>query len=368
MVSIKQYLNGTSLEISLRQAVALLVEKIGDSAVEDDPEELDNFRGEISGVRDALTHYPPAENLLILARSAAETLEAYNRRITRSIVRRDGTYQAIIRMFQDGLTRIAGENTACAESLRRMNEEWESGAGFKNPPSLKLHLSNCLDGILETFERERAASKALIGKLQIQVERAQAERAQVESLRPPAGATGRQVDRATELLSRDDCIAAVREAIERGTRHYAVVMIVNRFRPISARLGREAGEWMLARFGEFVASQLPASDRLFHWSGAGVVAILDRQQSFDQVRALVRRMLDRPLQETWDSGGRSVLIPLSAVWSVVVIDTTAEATEKRIQAFAAIHGCPEVGCPEVGCPEMGRPGPVPETASSTRSV
>jgi GGDEF domain-containing protein len=330
MVSIKQYLNGTSLEISLRQAVALLVEKIGDCAVVDDPEELDNFRREIRDVHDALTPDLPGENLLILARSAAETLEAYNRQISRNIVRRDGTYQAIIRMFQEGLARIAGKNTECVESLRRMNEEWESGAGFRNPPSLKLQLSGCLDAILGAFEREKAASKGLIEKLQIQVERAGAERAQAENLRPPPAAG---------LLRRKDCITAIREAIERGTRHYAVVMIVNRVQPISARLGPEAGDWMLTRFGEFVESQLQTPDRLFHWSGAAIVAILERQQSFDQVRAIVRRIFDNPLQETWDSGGRSVLIPLSAIWSIVAINSTAEATEKRIQSFAASHGC-----------------------------
>jgi GGDEF domain-containing protein len=295
-------------------------------------------------VRRALTPDLPAENLLILAGSTAETLEAYNRQITRSIVKRDGTYQAIIRMFQDGLTRIAGENTECAQTLRRMNEEWESGAGFRNPPSLKLQLSGCLDGILEAFEREKAASKALIEKLQIQV----------ESLRPPTQPAARpQVDRTTGLLHRKDCVGAIREAIERGTRHYAVVMVVNRFQPISARLGREAGNWMLARIGQFILSQLQASDQLFHWSGPAMVAILERQQSFDQVRALVRRMLDNPLQETWASGGRSVLIPLSAVWSVIMINSTAEATENRIQSFAAIHGCPD---------------PNPEMTLSTRSA
>ena len=342
MVSIKQYLNGTSLEVSLRQAVALLIEKIADCAVADDPKELDNFRRELIGVRDALTPDLPGENLLILAGSAVETLEVYNRQISRTIARRDGTYQAIIKMFQDGLARMAGENTECVESLRSMNEEWESGAGFRNPPSLKLQLSSCLDGILGAFDREKAASKALIEKLQIQVEKVSAERAQVEGLHPPpAAATRRQAVRATGLLAREDCIAAIREAIERGTRHYALVMIVNRVQPISARLGREAGDWMLARFGEFVEGQLQAPDRLFHWSGPVIVAILERQQSFDQVRTIVRRMLDNPVQETWDSGGRSVLIPLSAVWSIVAINSTAEATEKRIQSFTASHGCPD---------------------------
>jgi GGDEF domain-containing protein len=331
MVSIKQYLNGTSLEISLRRAVALLVEKIGDCAVEDNPEELDNFRREIRGVHDALTPNLPADNLAILAGSAAETLETYNRRITRAIVRRDAAYRAFFGMFQDGLTRLAGENAECIQSLRRMNEEWEAGAGLGNPQSLKVQLNNCVDGILETFEREKAASQALIEKLRIQV----------ESLRPPPVAAARsQADRATGLFNRKDCIAAIREAIKCGTRHYAVVMVVNRVQPISARLGREAGDWMLARFREFVASQLEASDRLFHWSGSAMVAILERHQAFDQVRAVVRRMLDNPLQGTWDGGGRSVLIPLSAVWAVVTIDTTPETTEKRIQAFAASHGSP----------------------------
>ena len=337
MVSIKQYLNGTSLEISLRQAVALLVRKIGECAVEDEPDELDNFRREISGVHDALTPDLPAENLLILAGSAAETLEAYNRQVSRAIVRRDSAYQAIIRMFQDGLEKIASGDPESLQNLRSINGEWESGAGFRNPPSLKPRLSTCLDAILDGFAREKAASKALIEKLRIQV----------ESLRPAAAASSlRQVDGATGqphrtgLLPQKDCTAAIVEAIERGTRHYAVVMVVNRFHPISVRLGSEAGDWMLARFGEFVENQLQPSDRMFRWSGAAVVAILERQQSFDQVRVVVRRMLDNPLQETWDSAGRSVLIPLSAVWSVIMLNSTAEATEKRIQDFAASHGCP----------------------------
>jgi len=41
-----------------------------------------------------------------------------------------------------------------------------------------------------------------------------------------------------------------------------------------------------------------------------------------------------------------------------MINSTAEATEKRIQSFAAIHGCSE----------MGYPDPAPETTSSTRSA
>jgi GGDEF domain-containing protein len=323
-------LSGNGTENTLRQVAALLLAKIGESVVQDDPGALNTFRGEMSAVCKALTPDLPPENLLVLAGSATEVLETYNRQITRTLGRQNKAYQAIIRMFQDSLVKIAGANTECVQSLNSIGKDLERGIGFKDLLSLKAQLDNCLSGLVKAAEHEKNTSKALIEKLQIEI----------ESFHKPAPKLPQgKVDAAGGPLVQKDCVAAIKDAIDRGTRHYAVVMVVNRVQPISARFGREAGDWMLARFKEYVETELTPSDRLFRWIGPAMVAILERPQPLDQVRGLIRRMLDSPLQKTYDSGGRSVLITLSAAWSVITLASTPEATEQQIETFIGAHGC-----------------------------
>jgi GGDEF domain-containing protein len=116
------------------------------------------------------------------------------------------------------------------------------------------------------------------------------------------------------------------------------VMVVNRIQPINARFGRAAGDRILARFKKYIEAQLGASDQLFRWAGPAVVVVMERPQTADQVRALVKRMFDTPVQETLELGTRSVLIPISAAWSVMMLTSTPDALEKEIDAFIASQG------------------------------
>jgi len=328
-VNVMRWSGGNGSENTLRQVASLLIGRLGECAVEADPGALQTFREEMSTVREALTPDLPPENVLVLAGSATEILETYNRQITRTLGKRNDDSQAIVRMFLDCLVTIAGANAECVQSLRGMGKELENGIGFKGLQTLKAQLDICLSSLLETIEREKNGSKAVIEKLQTEI-----ESFRKPAVRLPVG----RVDGARGPFLQKDCIAAIREAIARGTRHYAVVMVVNRFQPICARFGREAGDWMLSQYMEYIETQLNASDRMFRWIGPAIVAILERPQALDQVRALVRRMLDNPLQATYTSDGRSVLIPLSAAWSVIKVASTLEATEQQIEAFVATHG------------------------------
>ncbi|HVV43989.1 MAG TPA: GGDEF domain-containing protein, partial [Bryobacteraceae bacterium] len=199
---------------------------------------------------------------------------------------------------------------------------------FKDLQSLKMHLGSCLSSLRTEIEREKTASEALIEKLQ----------AQLGSFRDPERTPPvQQLDPVTELPGVEDCRIAFRQAVEAGTRHYAVAMVVNRVQRINARFGREAGNRMLCRFKEHVEHQFFASDRLFRWTGPAIVALLERAEAFDLVRAQVRRMLDAPVEENYEIGERSVLIPISAAWSLSML-TSAEATEQQIQTFVASQG------------------------------
>lgn len=330
IVSIKRYLNlGTVVEEKPGAALALVLERLGDCVVDWDPDETENFRDELGTITGGLAPELPHKEMLVVAEAAMQAVENYNRRIVQMIDRQNKDFQSIIKMLRDSIVRIAGENIESVQSLSRIDEELERGAGFKDLQSLRTHLGMCLPGLRKEIERERLAAKELIERLQIEIESA---------CKPRDRAARRRVDTATGLPGQEECVTAIRDAIGRGTRHYAAVMVVNRVDQISARFGKEAGNWMLARFREYIESQFEQTDLLFRW-GPGMVAILERAQGFEQVRANLKRMFETPISETIDVNGRSVFVPISAAWSVFMICATPETTEKQIQKFIAGQGC-----------------------------
>lgn len=331
MVSIKRYLNNNAAESVIRQAVALLVEKLGRSAVDDDQRETVEFRRDIQSIVEALTPELPYDNVLTLAESAAQALETHNRQVTVHIGRQRRDFQEIVKTVQSSLVSIAGESNECIQTLVGIGQDLERGTGFRDLPSLKLHLETCLTGVKEQIEREKAASKSTIERLQIVI----------EELRESAGGNLNGDVSVAAIAARDQnaCITAIGEAIRKGTRHYVVVMVVNRIQPINARFGREAGDWMLERFRKHVESQLLPSDRLFRWTGPAMVALLERPKPIDELRGMAKRMLDTPIDETYEVGERSILIPISAAWSIFMLTPDSEAAEKQIHTFIASQYC-----------------------------
>jgi GGDEF domain-containing protein len=329
ILSIKRYLNNPSSETALRQAIALLIEKLGACVINGDAQESEDFRDEIWSIHEALTPDLPPEYVLTLAESAARAFEKYNRQMMGAIGKRSSDFQRIIRMLRENLLNIAGENTDSAQFLTSIGEELERGTGFKDLRRLELHLEKCMSNVRGEVEREKAMLETRIERLQIEIENCR---------RPAEILPQREVDPATGARPKVDCVAAIQQAINRGTRHYAIVMVVNRIQPINARFGRDAGDWMLLRFKEHIESQLLPSDQLFRWTGPAIVAVLERPEGFDYVRGLVKRMLDTRIETTYVIQSRSVLIPISAAWSIFTLPSTAEATEKQIETFIASQG------------------------------
>jgi GGDEF domain-containing protein len=330
MVSIKRYLNLSSVEEKPGTALSLVLQRLCDMAVEWDADETEEFRDEMDRITGGLSPDLPQKEQLVVAEAAMQAVESHNRRIVQMVEKQYASFQAIIRMLGDTIVRIAGDNVESVQDLQRIGEEFDKGAGFRDLPSLRHHLNLCLPGLRSEIERRQIADKALIERLQVELER-------------NAGAgtprARKRVDAATGLPGPQECMQTVREVIARGTRHYAVMMVVNRVEPIVARFGKEAGDWMLGRFREYVETQFEETDLLFRWSGPAIVAIIERAQTFEQVRAFVKRIFETPINETIDVNGRSVFVPITAAWSAFMICATPETTEKQIQKFIAGQGC-----------------------------
>jgi len=331
MVTIKRYLNLGTVEEKPGTALALVLRRLGDIAVDWDRDETENFRDEMDTITGGLAPDLPQKEQLVVAEAAMLAVENHNRKVVQMVEKQYGDFQAIIKLLQDTIVRIAGPNVDSAQSLQRVLEGLDAGgAGFKDLPALRQHLLTLLAGLRREIERDQAANKALIERLQIEV----------ESKAIPADRVARnRVASDTGLQGQPECLEAVRDVIAKGSRHYALVMVVNRVEPIAARFGKEAGERMLGQFQEYVESQFEKTDLLFRWSGPVFVAIMERPQTFDQVRTFVKRMFEAPINETIDVNGRSVFVPISAAWSVFMICATPETTEKQIQKFVAAQGC-----------------------------
>ena len=329
MVSIKRYLNLGTVEEKPGTALALVLERLCDIGVDWDSGETESFRDAMDMITGGLAPDLPQKEQLVVAEAALQAVESHNRKVVQMVEKQYGDFQAIIKILADSIVRIAGPNAESVQSLQKIDEELDRGAGFRNLSALRQHLNTCLPAVRKEIEREMVASRALIERLQMEI----------ESNAKPGEAARKRVDSATGLPGQPECLAAIREAIAKGTRHYAVVMVVNRVEPIAARFGKEAGDWMLGRFREYIENQFEQTDLLYRWSGPALVAIIERPQTFDQVRAFVKRMFETPINETIDVNGRSVFVPITAAWSVSMICATPETTEKQIQKFVAGQGC-----------------------------
>ena len=328
MFSIKRTLGFGGDESTLREVIALLVKKMGETAVVADRDDLEGFRDEIKFLHEGLIPDLPIENLLISTGSATQALETYNRRITKTIINQSSDFRAVMKLMQDHLSTMSGLSNNSVEGLSKISEELENSANFQDLHPLKLHLTQCLSGLREEIEREKSASKDLIEKL----------RTDIEGFRgsgPGRSDSSAAFDSVTGLPSQAECGKAIQAAIDKGTRHCVVVMVVSRVQAINARFGMDAGDRMLLRFKQLIETKFAPPDRLFRWTGPALVAVLERPQPLPILRALVKRMVDHRAEETFQFDGRSVMIQISATWSVFPLEATMQATEKHIHAFIA---------------------------------
>jgi len=329
MVGLRRYINpGAADDDKPATILTRVLRRLSECGIDCDPQETQKFGEEMETITRRLAPDLPYKELTAVAEAALQAVDKYNRRIAEMVDRQRGDLKTIIRMLRDSIIKLAGENTDAVLPLSRIDEELEGADGFRDLQSLRMHLGVCLPNLRREIERAQEAAKALIERLQIEAE---------NRTGPPEDRVPRSVDPAG-LPGQEDCLAAIRDAIGRGTRHYAAVMVVNRVEPIAARFGKEAGDLMVARFREFAQRRFEATDRLFLWGPAAIVAIVERKQTFEQVRTALKRIFETPIGETIDINGRSVFVPISAALSVFMIPPTPETAEKQIQKFISAQG------------------------------
>jgi hypothetical protein len=74
---------------------------------------------------------------------------------------------------------------------------------------------------------------------------------------------------------------------------------------------------------------------MFRWNGPAIVMLLERPEPLDVVRGQLKRILEVKVEETFDLGHRSVLIPISTAWSAFRLVSPMALAVNQVQTFIA---------------------------------
>ncbi len=329
MISLKRFLNVNEEEVALRKIVSLLLEKIGAEAADGEAARYQAFRGEIERIRERSSGDATSDALFLAAGSAIQAMESYNRHITATLRKQGGELHSIVSMITETVLKIGGENVLAARHLQEIGDQFERAGTLDDLTALKSHLRDCLHSFREETSRQKAEADTTIQSLQHELEHRRAGM---------GGTGGPDLDTVTDLPRAAAGLRATQDAIKSGKRRYAVAMVVNRVQSINARFGFAVGDRILRRFTKNLERQLMHGDLLFRWDGPTLLVLLDRTEPIEQVRSQFRRILDCPLQETFDVEGRSVMIPVSASWSAFPLLPPLSNVTRQIQAFTASQG------------------------------
>jgi GGDEF domain-containing protein len=197
---------------------------------------------------------------------------------------------------------------------------------------LKLRLSECLEAVREEAMRQKIDGRVALDSLRKELE---TSHARMGSLKPEAS-----VDAATGLPGKAEADRAIRAALEKPHGKFLLVAVCSRVQPVNARFGYAVGDQVLAAFADHFVQGLSARDLVFRWQGPALVALLERTERLDRVRAEIRQFADVRLDKTVEVGQRTVLIPLSASWSIFPLTPPLDTFIKQLEAFTAAQAPP----------------------------
>jgi len=320
-VSLKKLLAATEAQGIYQKAMLLLLNGIADTAVRADGGELGRFREEMEKLGAAAREAGTEEQLLVTIGSMLQALDSYNERATRVLRRQEAEMQHIASMLAQTVIAITEGSDRSGEVLAEIKCDLEHAAAVEDLQNVRFRLAECLGKVREEALRQKRESEATLATLREQLLRTQAA---------PDGP-----DPATGLRCRAAAIQALDESLKTGGKKYVVAMVMERFELLQVRYGAAVANESLRAMSRHLEQQLGNSEGLFRWSGPALVGILRRPETIDIVRAEVKRVVEFHLQRSFDIGKKSVMINISAAWSVIGLVPPAADVVRRIDHFVA---------------------------------
>lgn len=330
MISLRKYLLDGPREDSgddFIRVLRLLFQGIRLHAVEGDRGDYEDFRADIERLERSLSGEPSAAQLCFLARSVVKALGEYNQRTTRFVRIHAVELQAMIAMLTETIAAISAANERSVSRLQNIEHEIEKASMIEDFRAVKIRLGECLTGLREETLRQREESARTICEMNEALENTRTRTAAAPI--PPA------TDPVTGLPQRAEAERLLASIIESRASAFAGVFLVERLQSINLRFGYAVGDHVLVSFAQMLAQKLPAADPVFRWSGPAFVAVLQREEPLEKIRAEIARIILPRLEKTVHFGYRTVLLPISATWTVLPMLPAPSLLFNRIDSFLA---------------------------------
>jgi diguanylate cyclase (GGDEF)-like protein len=329
VISIKKYLQpDNETEQILLRVIQVLMQGIALHAVEYDAEAHARFKSSVQQIADSFSDSLPVSEFLVQAGIAVRALDDYNQITTSHFRLRKTEFNGIIRTLTETVRAIATGSTDNVTRLQEIEKQVLSATEIPDVRVLRARLTDCLESIRKEAERQRADAERNIEELIQKIEKARTA---------AASSVGPGRDPTTGLPMRDAAEASLMERCASGKKGYVALMMVDRIQTYNARFGRKVGDDVLVHFAQFLREALPAKDSLFRWTGPTVVALLDRQIEAEDVRAEVRRIVERIPEFTVRTDSRTAMLPIAARWGVFPLMPAFRLLIQRIEMFTAVH-------------------------------
>jgi diguanylate cyclase (GGDEF)-like protein len=160
---------------------------------------------------------------------------------------------------------------------------------------------------------------------------------------PPPSPAERQLTKAggepvTGLATRSQAEEALAGAWQTDPPSYVAVMAMDRLRIFNMRFGHSVGDEVIRYYGEFLRERLRPEDRMFRWSNAALLVLLPRPNRLEIVRDEIGRLMDVRCEHTVQTASRTILLPITARWTVFPSMAAPRLLIHKIDAFAEMAG------------------------------
>lgn len=333
MISLKPYLFGdkSNTDSAYRRIIGLFLQGIALQAVEGEKSDYDGFRSNIDEFARKITPELPMPELLLAVGGALQTMEDYNRRTSQVIRRQNSELQNMVSMLTQTVITIGSSGESSVAKLQDIEKSIERTRMLEDMQLLKLRLGECLEAVREEALRQKTDGQNTLATLKKDLE---SFRERVGSVAPAATV---DLDAATGLPSKKEAMEAIQTAVAAPRNKFLAIAVVSRVQAVNARFGYAIGDRVLAAFAEHFRANLGANDQLFRWHGPALVAVMEREDRIEKVRTEIRRFAEAKLEKTVEVGNRTILLPVSASWSIFPVAPPLEELLKKIEAFTAVQ-------------------------------
>ncbi|HWY45862.1 MAG TPA: diguanylate cyclase [Bryobacteraceae bacterium] len=330
MISLKPYLFGDkskNADVEYRRIIGLFLQGIALHAVEGNESDYGPFRTDIDELAKQITPDTPMSQVLVVVGGALRVMEEFNRRTGKVIQRQNHELQNMVSMLTQTVISIGSSGESSVNKLQDIEKSIEHARAVDDMQLLKLRLGECLEAVREEAVRQKTDGQSTLDTLKKELE---TSRDRVRSV-----AAGANLDAATGLPGKKQAMQAIQTAMASPHNKFLAIAVVGRLQAVNARFGNVIGDQVLATFAQHFKEHLLASDRVFRWQGPAVIAVLEREGRLDKVCAEIRPFADAKLEKTVEVGARTVMLPISANWTIFPVAPPVEELLKKLDAFTA---------------------------------